>query len=277
MQEIIQAVSDPLAAAAMDRNMAEEMTLWGYVQPDSALHREQELLWVASGKAFFNGVLLTNLRSAESAYSKAIIQKMIRYFESQQRSFSWSVGPSTYPANLTESLMELHFRKVAKSIGQAVNLHELPGEVSLPPSLTIREITALEDMAIKRTIERDGFDASEEGAQDYYNGHIGVGFGPGKPWHHYLGYWDETPVAMCSLLLYAGVAGIYGVTTLPHMRRRGIGTAMTRYVLQAARLAGYRVAVLTSTEMSYAIYQRIGFRDHCRVTHYQWSPQGENI
>ena len=80
-------------------------------------------------------------------------------------------------------------------------------------------------------------------------------------------------MAIASLLLHAGVAGIYGVATLPEARRQGIGAAMTRHVLQEAFVRDYRVAVLSPTQMGLNIYQQIGFTTMCRFTFYTWSAE----
>ncbi|HEX4203659.1 MAG TPA: GNAT family N-acetyltransferase [Ktedonobacteraceae bacterium] len=275
MSELAYSLRDASVVAAMERNFAEEMTVWGHVLPTSVLHREQELCWFVSGKPNMNGVLLTNLKSVEPAYVDAIIAAKIAYFQQRQDSFGWSVGPSTYPGDLVSSLKKHGFTHGFETIGLAVDLQEVPfaAEPQHLASLSIREITDLDGMAIQRSIERAGFGASEEVAMDYYHGYVRVGFGPGAPWRHYLGWWQGKPVAMCSLLLCAGVAGVYGVATLPDARRLGIGTAMTYHALHVARAADYRVAILTDTEMSRAIYQRMGFREHCRIAHYQWSPE----
>jgi len=75
----------------------------------------------------------------------------------------------------------------------------------------------------------------------------------------YLAWMEGVPVAASLLFLGAGVAGIYNVGTLEGYRGRGLGTLVTTAALAAGKAAGYRVAVLQSSEMGESIYRRIGF------------------
>jgi GNAT superfamily N-acetyltransferase len=59
------------------------------------------------------------------------------------------------------------------------------------------------------------------------------------------------------------VARIVRMSVAPHMRRRGIGTAILRRLRQQAQAAGYRQIVLETTSTwvdAIAFYERNGFR-----------------
>lgn len=75
----------------------------------------------------------------------------------------------------------------------------------------------------------------------------------------YVGYLDGEPVAVSSLVMAAGLAGIYAVATLPEARRRGIGTVMTHHAMAEGRRRGARHAVLQATDMGRPVYERLGF------------------
>lgn len=275
MSEILQSLTDPKLPLAMEANFTEEMTIWGRISPVAQLHVEQELLWFFSGKPDFNGVLLTHLASAEPSYIDSRIQSMTRFFQARHCDFAWSVGPSTYPPHLPSYLEKHGFDYAEKSIGLAVAIDQVHGDKMLPAKFTISEIEDRTTMQIKCRIERDGFGSTSEVAQNYYDGYCASSFGPNTCWHHYLGWLHSEPVAMASLLLHDGIAGIYGVATLPHARRQGFGTAMTYHTLHVAREQGYRIAALTATGMSQNIYYRMGFREYCQIAHYAWSPEEE--
>ncbi len=84
-------------------------------------------------------------------------------------------------------------------------------------------------------------------------------------------------VATASLVLSAGVAGLYSVMTLPEVQRRGIGTLMTVVPLRAARARGYRVGVLQSSPMGLSLYRRLGFQEYCRIAGYLWQGAGAGV
>jgi ribosomal protein S18 acetylase RimI-like enzyme len=67
---------------------------------------------------------------------------------------------------------------------------------------------------------------------------------------------------------HAGDRGIYNVVTLPHARRRGLGTALTTLLLHEARERGCHSASLQATPMAERLYTAVGFRDLGRILEY---------
>jgi ribosomal protein S18 acetylase RimI-like enzyme len=65
-----------------------------------------------------------------------------------------------------------------------------------------------------------------------------------------------------------GDCGVFNVSTLPHARRRGLGTALTALALHDAVDRGCRTASLQATEMAERIYAAAGFRDLGRFLEY---------
>lgn len=61
------------------------------------------------------------------------------------------------------------------------------------------------------------------------------------------------------------------VSTLPVLRRRGFGAAITHHALAAARdVAEY--GVLGSSAAGRPVYERLGFREICTIDMYEYDP-----
>src|SRR5260370_4510434 len=195
---------------------------------------------------------------------------MIDYFQARQVTPGWSVGPSMHPGNLATFLRAHGFIYRNQTPGMAVDLFAMNENIFLNQELTITEIVDRETWKILCSIEKKGFGTSAGGAQVYYDTYANTGFGKGMSWHHYLGWLYDEPVAIASLLFHAGVAGIYGVATIPEARRQGVGTAMTLHTLREARKQGYRVAVLSPPAISIALYRPIAFQEYCNLLPYPW-------
>jgi ribosomal protein S18 acetylase RimI-like enzyme len=59
--------------------------------------------------------------------------------------------------------------------------------------------------------------------------------------------------------------GIYNVGTLPHARRRGLGTAVTALLVHDAAARGCRTVSLQATAMGERVYAAVGFHDLGRI------------
>jgi hypothetical protein len=97
------------------------------------------------------------------------------------------------------------------------------------------------------------------------------GFGDGAQALHYLGRLDGRPVTSGTLLLAAGCAGIYDVSTPGPDRRNGFGAAITDAMMRAARERGYAWAWLQSSPIGRSVYAGLGFTEIAAgVREYRW-------
>jgi ribosomal protein S18 acetylase RimI-like enzyme len=273
MSIILQNLVSPTIEEAIEANLREEMVYFGRAMSQGELHKTPELLWIYTGSSGPNAVLHSRFDSNDTAYIHKKISEMLDYFNTRHVNCGWTTGPSTNPTHLA-CMLETHgFIYSASTTGMAIDLLAFKENMQVHPNLRITEIQDLEALKILRNIEISGFGASEITAQNYYDMYAHAGFGNGMPWHHYIGWLHDTPVAIASLLFHAGVAGIFGIATIPEARRQGIGAAMALHTLREAQRQGFQVAVLSPTKMSIAIYRRIGFQEYCKLMHYEWSPE----
>jgi ribosomal protein S18 acetylase RimI-like enzyme len=83
-----------------------------------------------------------------------------------------------------------------------------------------------------------------------------------------LGCVDEQRVAAAIAYDHCGDCGIYNVATMPHARRRGLGTALTAQLLHDARQRGLTTSSLQASEIAERLYSELGFRDLGRFIEY---------
>ncbi len=249
---------------AIDANMAEEVAAFGRYLPGAEFYEDEEVRWYLTGlpSSLFNAVQLARFNEGDS---DAKIERLLQRFRERGLPVSWSVGPASRPTDLGTYLEAHGLKLVHVSTGMAADLYALYEAVETPPNLRIEVVRNQEMLRTYATVSMRGFDASPEDNKVYYDTYSGIGFGDDLPWQHYIGWLDEQPVAVSSLLLHAGVAGVYGVATIPEARRQGIGAAMTLAPLRDARARGYNIGVLSPSDMGLHVYQRIGFREYSTI------------
>lgn len=267
MDEILQDTSPPAVIAAIEANLAEEMATFGRYYPGAELREDSEIEWFITGlpSTLLNGVLRTRF---DEANADAKIAQVIDLFTARNVPISWGVGTTDRPTDLGKRLEARGFVRVHTETGMAADLLTLYEGGTIPSNFSIVEVSNLAFLKQYAHVSMRGFDNTEEHTAIYFQTYTNIGFGLHLPWRHFLGFLDGEPVAASSLLLHAGVAGVYGVATIPEARRMGIGAAMTLAPLRLARSRGYQLGILSPSEMGLNVYQRLGFREYCAVQIY---------
>jgi hypothetical protein len=152
--------------------------------------------------------------------------------------------------------------------GMAVGLTQLDAHQPMPQNFAIEVVEDTKTLNAWATVAAvgSGFPPPVPAMLNRLEQDVGLRSGPAL--RRYLGYLNGLPVASASMVLHAGVAGIYAVATLAEARRQGIGAAMTRIPLLDALAEGYKVGTLQASEMGYPVYRRLGFKDVCGIELY---------
>jgi GNAT superfamily N-acetyltransferase len=270
MEEIITTLADPRLIAALEANLEEEMMSFGRVLAGAEVYNDGQIEGFFTGRGHLNGILRTHLKTSDPDAVQARIDAVLDYFRAKQvDEIGWSVGQDCQPTHIATYLEQQGFSKLAEeNIGLALDIAEMRVEESHVEGLEIRELTDIEDLSVLYKLEVEGFGSSETMAEDYCEMYRNAGFGKGTRWRHFGGWWHGEVVAATSLLFHAGVAGIYGVATVPGARRHGIARALVLCAIEVASQEDYRIAILSPTNMSEGIYHRLGFREYTRIRHY---------
>ena len=253
---------------AIEKTYYQDMVALCTSSPGSFLRRETDMTIYASGLpvAMFNGVLAP--RFSSKTISKRIEAAMVQ-FKEIGLPMNWVLGPSSAPKDLESTLLMRGLIPGDVTPGMAIDLDD----VELAPTPAGFKVKQVKDMRSLRVCSKavsDGFEFPKETSRKFRNLLHGYGLGPAHCW--FLGLLNGRPVATSIMVLHEDVAAIYCVATLPEFRGKGIGTAITREPLQAAKAAGYRVAVLESSAMGLPVYERMGFRKLCQFRSLIWSP-----
>ncbi len=220
-----------------------------------AMHDDGELLWFVSNKsAPGNNVLRSRWRGDRAA------QKIDLALEAIGRHtdwMDWLVFPEDEPADLG-TLLEDHGMPGGPGGNWLwIDLKQhLTDDPHVPGGLCFRKVRDDRMMAEWVAVSQEGFGADLGIFYDAYARH---GYGSDARSAHYTGYMDGTPVTSATLLDAGGCAAIYDVSTPPRYRRRGIGAAITYYLLREIRSRGYADTWIWSSSIGKGVYQRLGF------------------
>jgi ribosomal protein S18 acetylase RimI-like enzyme len=91
----------------------------------------------------------------------------------------------------------------------------------------------------------------------------------------FVGYVGEHPVATARLNCLGSILEVMGVVTVPAMRRRGYGTALTWAAVVSGQARGCTAATLTATAQGYSVYAAMGFRPVCVYHTYMLEEPGD--
>ena len=133
---------------------------------------------------------------------------------------------------------------------------------------------------IRRVIDAVGIDDHRRVVTEGFGSHPSVAFGTTcmelldrTECVVYVGYADGAPVVSGLGWRTGRTIGVYAIATIPTVRRRGYGAAMTAHVVTDGLAAGCDVAVLQASELGRPIYERLGFRVDVRYTAYHSTDQ----
>jgi GNAT superfamily N-acetyltransferase len=269
---MIEDLSTPAVVPALEANMVAFWTGYGRA-PGAELYEGEDLLRVVTGASepLFNGVFRARL--SPDAVDGAVAETLARAASRRVPMFWW-VGPWTRPADLGTHLERRGFTRAGGSPAMAMDLRTLPEEALEIPGLAVAPVGDLDELRRWARVAAIGTEFPERFHDELVELEDGVGLEPrGRLYTRYIAYQDGEAVGTSALLLHAGVAGIFAVSTIPLARGRGIGTVLTLVPLLEARRRGYRVGTLQSSPMGFPVYKRLGFREVCSpIEMYLWGP-----
>ncbi len=268
--DIVKDFSQQTLTQAIAANMLERSIAQGQCK-DVELYKEDGLTWIVSGLpiAFSNQVCDTQINEENA---DTVIEKTINFFREKNLPFGWLLGPTTTPQNLGGYLLKHGIGYEGETPGMSFDLSKLDSECAMPDGLKLVRISNRDELDLFTEASMRGFATPFDIREYIIKTSLDLIFDPETGWSNYIGLIDGEAVATTSMFLGGGVAGIYGVATIPEMRHRGIGKAMTMAPLYEAMELGYRVGILRAAPEAATFYRKFGWKDQCAFSNYAWRP-----
>lgn len=196
-----------------------------------------------------------HIRSDETSVDR-LIDDVSAWLSARGAAPHFRVSPLTCPSNLAQILERRGFVRTEAETQMMLTAPDVA-----PPSNPRVAVEQIEPGEITRwaEIQQRGFGlaVSSPTAIDMTNAFISVS--GVKP---FLARLEGAAVGVGMLFAWEGALGIYGVATLPDVRRQGVGTALVRTMIGEARTRGTAPICLQVETGSSAQrwYEQLGFR-----------------
>jgi GNAT superfamily N-acetyltransferase len=189
----------------------------------------------------------------------AVIESEIAFFENLGLDFEWKAYDHDTPSDLVARLKARGFEIEDPEAVMVLDLAHAADALWQPIAQDVRRLTdpaqLVEIAAIQEAVWAEKFDwlataLADEMAAD------------GERIQIYMAYADGVPASSAWIRFHPGTqfASLWGGSTLPAHRRRGLYTALLSVRAQEARRRGYRYLTIDASPMSRPIVVRHGFR-----------------
>jgi hypothetical protein len=215
------------------------------------------------------GVVVYSCLNAENA--DAVIEAQIAYFEGLGCDFGWKAYDHDTPADLQDRLTARGFEPGEAEAIVVLDLEEAPAVLWQPVGHEIRRI---EDPAgIDEVIAVQGQVWEEDELPGWVADHLRQELlEHGEQIAVYVAYAEGAPASSAWVRFHppGRFASLWGGSTVPNQRRRGLYTALVAVRAQEARRRGLRFLTVDASPMSRPILEKLGFRCISYAYEHRW-------
>lgn len=187
------------------------------------------------------------------------IAKVTDFFKRPDRPWTWFKTAISNTSNLDELGFQLDYESRSMYFDLDDKLSEITTDLKIAEADDLREW-------IKPI--QESFPSSDN-CQAYLKMNTRL-FHEGKgKFKHFLGYQHCEVACSGTLFLSTNSVMLHNLATKPKFRNRGLGSALTLYLMQEAKSMGYRHCFLDSSEEGFNLYRRLGFKIYATILEYK--------
>ncbi len=238
-----------------DRNLLDAIRKFARWPDGTLILEEDGVLFVLGGTDFPVGFTNCVARTEASSSPALVLERAAEFFGPQSRGYT--IWVRAHADTDIEALLQARGKR-PRTESPWLFLDRRPATPTLP-GVEVRLTADPSDPVSIRDVAAEAFAQAgtpqEETAQLFTHAHRV--FSPISRFA--LATIDGEPAAAAMVLLTGGMGGIYGVATRPKFARRGLETACTAAVANAAFDLGKPMVGLHATPMGRTVYERLGF------------------
>jgi hypothetical protein len=206
----------------------------------------------------------------DESNADAAIQEQIEYFTQIKQPFSWKVYDHDRPPDLKTRLVA-HGLQASELEGVMVlDLGEVSSSLLEPIRADVRPITRREQLVDVIRVEEQVWGSDFNWIVDRLGEHLAIP----QFLSVYVAYVDDQPA--CAGWAYFSPRGqfadLWGGSTVPAHRRRGLYSAVLALRVQEAQRRGYHFLTVDTSSMSQPIVAQHGFRLMTHAQDFDWKP-----
>lgn len=188
-----------------------------------------------------------------------LIARQVRFFAARGKPFEWKHHGHDLPADLPDRLHAAGFAPEERETVEIARVADVAGEPLLPEGVALREVTERRDFDRIADMEAEVWGEDQVGLADMLEAELAA-----DPAAIAIFVAEAATDVVCAAWIRfesgTDFATLWGGTTRPEWRRRGIYRATVAHRARLAAERGFRFLEVDASDDSRPILERLGFR-----------------